>query len=175
MKILFRKTVLLLLCLLPGCLLPGFVLAQQKIAVINIEAAMLNSDYAKESIKKLKEKSSYKSKLDEYARLRKEFQALNEDAKTNGLTWSDKQKLAHKEKIEAKVQVINQVGSQLEAENVAVEKGIQQELTPKIEKIVSEMIKEKELGLLINARASYFHTPDFDITTQVIERLNKSG
>ena len=168
MRVFLRKSIVLLMCLLPG-----LALAQQKIAVINIEVAMLNSNYAKASIKVLKESAAYKAKLDEYGRLRKEFQSLNEEAKTNGLTWSDEQKLAHRKKVEAQVQVINKLGGELEAENVAVEKNIQKELTPKIEKIVSEIIKEKELGLLINARAAYFRTPDFDITKDLVERLNK--
>ena len=46
-------------------------------------------------------------------------------------------------------------------------------MIPKIEEIVPKIIEEKKLGLLINARAAYFRTPDFDITQDLIDRLNK--
>lgn len=156
-------------------LLPGLVFAQQNqnIAVIDIEAAAINSDYAKSEIKKLRESKTFKANLTELERLKKEFNSLQEEAKANSLTWSDDQKKAHRKKLKEKVTEVNKVGGQLDAEKAAVDKRIQKELIPKIEEIVPKFIEEKKLGLLINARAAYYRTPDFDITQDLIDRLNK--
>ncbi|MGH1486282.1 MAG: OmpH family outer membrane protein [Cellvibrionaceae bacterium] len=154
-------------------LLPGIIFAQSNIAVIDIEAAAINSNYAKSSIAKLKDSETFKKNLEQYNLMGKEFQALQEEGKTNGLTWSDEQKKTHRKKLEIKVAELNKVGGRLDAEKAAVEARIQKELTPKIEEIVPKIIKEKQIGLLINARAAYFRTPDFDITKELINRLNK--
>ncbi len=151
----------------------GVVIAQQAIAVIDIERAAIQSNYAKSSIKKLQESDTFKKNLDLYKRLGGEFKALQNDGKTNGLTWSDEQKAAHTSKLEKKLAEINKVGGQLDSEKAAVERRIQKELTPKIEKIVPEIIKDKKLGLLLNSRAVYFRTPEYDITQELTDRLNK--
>ncbi len=153
----------------------SMAVAQQAIAVIDIERAAIQSDYAKNSIKKLQDSDTFKQNLAVYKRLGGEFKAMQKDGQTNGLTWSDEQKAAHTSKLEKKLAEINKIGGQLDSEKAAVERRIQKELTPKIEKIVPEIIKDKKLGLLLNSRAVYFRTPEYDITQELIDRLNKSN
>jgi outer membrane protein len=147
--------------------------AQQNIAVIDIETAAIRSDYAKSEIEKLKQSDTFKKNLDEYNALGKEFQALQKEGQANGLTWSDEQKQAHKKKMEEKVVLLNKIGGQLDAEKAAVDKRIQQELTPRIEKIVPEIIKNKKIDLLLKSQAAYFVIPEYNITQDLIDRLNK--
>ena len=69
--------------------------------------------------------------------------------------------------------ILKKIGNKLDSEKAAVENRIQKELTPKIEEIIPQIIKDKKLGLLVNARAAYFRTPEFDVTQELIDRLNQ--
>ena len=167
MKSWLQKTIFFLVLFLPP-----IVFAQSNIAIIDIEAAAINSNYAKQSIAELKESASFKKNFQQYNLMGKAFQALQEDGKTNSLTWSAEQKKSHQKKLEVKIAELNKIGGSLDKEKAAVEARIQKEFTPKIEAIVPKIIQEKQIGLLINARSVYFSTPDFDITKELVDRLN---
>lgn len=67
-------------------------IAQQNVFVVDIEAGALRSEFAKDFLNKATSTENYKNGIAEYNKLRAEFKALEDDAKTNGLTWSDEQK-----------------------------------------------------------------------------------
>jgi outer membrane protein len=170
MNLLFKKSIFILLLSFTGV-----TFAQEKIAVIDLEAAAINSDYAKKAIEDLNKSATFKKNRDTHTAITKEIQDMQKDAQANGLTWSDEEKKIFNVKLEEKLKNLKKVRAQIDQERAAVEQQIQKELTPKIEKIIPEIIKEKNLGLLINARAAYFRTPDFDITKDLVDRLNKAN
>jgi Skp family chaperone for outer membrane proteins len=147
-------------------------MAQQNVYVIDIEAGALRSDYANEFLKNATNTDNYKNGIAEYNKLRTEFEALQADAKTNGLTWSDEQKKSFNVKIEQKLKEVNQLGGQLESARNTLQGRVIQELTPDIEKIVQQIIEEKNVDVLMNSRAVYFQKPEFNITSMLTEKLN---
>jgi outer membrane protein len=153
----------------------SLALSQEKVAVVDIEAAAINSDFAKKAIKDLNNSATFKKNGETYNNINNEIKKMQDDAKANGLTWSDEDKKIYNVKLEEKIKNLKRARAQLDQEQANVEQGIQKELTPKIEKIIPEIIKEKNIGLLINARAAYFRTPEFDITKELIDRLNKDN
>lgn len=153
----------------------GLSAAQQNIAVIDIEAAMAKTNYAKAAFDKLQKDGEFNKNLEQYQKLGAEIKALREEARANGLTWSDEQKQAHRNKLREKAAELNAAGSRVEKQRNAVNDQVQKTLTPQVEKIVPELLKQKNIGLLINSRAVYFNAPGFDITQELLDRLNKAN
>jgi outer membrane protein len=147
-------------------------IAQQNVFVIDIEAGALRSDFAKDFLNKATSTENYKNGIAEYNKLRAEFKALQEDAKTNGLTWSDEQKNTFNGQIEQKLKAVNQLGGQLESARNSLQGRVIQELTPDIEAIVQALIEEKNVDVLMNSKAVYFQKPEFDMTAELTEKLN---
>lgn len=148
-------------------------MAQDKVSVIDLNGALYSTNYAKSQLEALKNNAEYKSLTEQIKSLRKTLDALQKEGQTKSLTWSDEQKKQQVQKIQAKVGELNQAGNQREKLKADTEKRINQELGPKIEQVVNQILEEKGIGLLLNSQAVYHRTPAFDITTEVIERLNK--
>lgn len=155
-------------------LLPSLVFAEQNIAVIDVQGAVANSNYAKASLNKLQERETFKVNYSEYNTLGKEIQTLQEEGNTNGLTWSDDEKKKHQQVLREKISKFKRVSNKLESEKAAAERKILEDLSPKIDEILGAMIKEKKLDMLINSRAVYFKSPETDLTRELLERLNKA-
>jgi hypothetical protein len=116
-------------------------IAQQNVFVVDIEAGALRSEFAKDFLNKATSTENYKNGIAEYNKLRAEFKALQDDAKTNGLTWSDEQKKTFNGQIEQKLKVVNQLGGQLESARNSLQGRVIQDLTSDIEKIVQAIIQ----------------------------------
>jgi outer membrane protein len=147
-------------------------IAQQNVFVVDIEAGALRSEFAKDFLNKATSTENYKNGIAEYNKLRAEFKALQDDAKTNGLTWSDEQKNTFNGQIEQKLKAVNQLGGQLESARNSLQGRVIQDLTPDIEKIVQAIIEEKSVDVLMNSKAVYFQKPEFDLTAELTEKLN---
>ena len=147
-------------------------IAQQNVFVVDIEAGALRSDFAKDFLNKATSTENYKNGVAEYNKLRGEFKALQDDAQTNGLTWSDEQKNTFNGELEQKLKEINQLGGQLESARSSLQGRVIQELTPDIEKIIQAIIEEKNVDILMNSKAVYFQKLEFDITAELTEKLN---
>lgn len=169
------STLIKIFILTLGISFSALSIAQQNIAVIDFETAVSKSNYAKQAREKLESSESYQKKRARYNELGKELKAMEKEAKTNGLTWSDEQKQNHNQRAKDKVSEINKVGGQLEAEVGRVNKTMAQELNPKIDKILKELMAEKKIGLLLKAGTVHFATEDFDITQELLDRLNKTN
>ena len=147
--------------------------AQDNIAVVDLERAMNATNIAQGAIKQLEASPNFKANIDAYNKYKQELTALGNEEKANGLTWSSEQQQKHQAKMEAKFKELNQVGAKLEAEKAAVEKQVQQQLAPKLKVAVEQLVEEKKIGLLLNARTVYYKTEAFDLTEELVDRLNK--
>ena len=147
-------------------------IAQQNVFVVDIEAGALRSEFAKDFLNKATSTENYKNGIAEYNKLRAEFKALEDDAKTNGLTWSDEQKNTFNGQIQQKLKAVNQLGGQLDSARNSLKGRVIQDLTPDIEKIVQAIIEEKSVDVLMNSKAVYFQKPEFDLTAELTEKLN---
>jgi outer membrane protein len=150
------------------------VFAQGNIGVINLEGAISVSNYSRQQYKVLQADPGYKKLAESIEALEKELQALQKEGEKKSLTWSEEQKQAHVKKGQAKLAEYNRRGNQLTQVRNSVALKVEQALGPKIEKIVNDVITEKNIGLLLKSQAVYFRTADFDITDEVVKRLNES-
>ncbi len=156
-------------------IIPSISFAEQNIFVVDVQAAALRSDYARSILKQATQSDNYTKGVAEFNKLRGEVKSLEDDAKANRLTWSDDQKKTFNQKFDKKLKQVNQLGGQLESATSSLQNRIIQQLTPDIESIVKDIIEEKNIDILMNARsgAVSFQKPEFNITTELTSRLNE--
>jgi len=148
--------------------------AEGKVKSIDLNRALSSSNVAQQQFKRMQADASFKSISAKIQSLKLELQNLQKEGETKSLTWSEDQKKQHVQKMQLKLGELNQTANQQASIRKGVEAAIEKELAPKVEAIVNIIIKEQDIGLLLNAQAVYFRTPEHDITQLVIERLNSA-
>jgi Skp family chaperone for outer membrane proteins len=145
---------------------------EANIAVADLDRALRISSYSLKQYKVLQADENYKKLIEEINSVRSELESIRKNGQTKSLTWSEAQKQEHLQKGQSKVAEINNLANQEAAIRNRLDASIQKELAPKVEKIVNEIIEEKSIGLLLKYQAVHFYTPAFDITEEVVKRLN---
>ncbi|WKD51220.1 OmpH family outer membrane protein [Microbulbifer spongiae] len=158
--------------LLVGMTLSGAALAQTKIAILNLQAAIMSTDVAKSKVNSLKTSSEY-SKLQSSAEsIRSEVQKMQEDAQKNSVTWSDEQKTEYQRKVNFKRSDFETAVKKLRAMEAQVGQEIQTSLGPKAKAALEAIIKEQKLDLVLDANTAFFASPQVDLTLAVVKRMN---
>ena len=146
----------------------------ENIAVVDLERALRASDYSLKQYKVLQTDENYKSLISKIKETRASLARLQKESATKSLTWSDEQKKVHQQKGQTTYAELNNLASQEATIGSRLDASIQKELAPKVQTIVNQIIKDKNIGLLIRSQAVYFRTPEFDITEELVKRLNGS-
>jgi len=142
------------------------------IAVADLDRALRISNYSLKQYKILQADENYKQLIEKINGIREEIESIKKDGETKSLTWSESQKQEHVKKGQKKVAEINNLASQELSVRRRLDSSIHQELTPQVEKIVNDIIEEKSIGLLLKSQSVHFYTPTFDITEEIVKRLN---
>ena len=160
--------------LLLALLFSNLTFAQGKIMAVDLDRALLLSDYAQQQLQVLKSNADYKKFSTQAKGLETELAELQKKGKANSLTWSDQQKQDHVALMQGKIDQLRTITRQQTVMRQRAEAKVEQELAPKVETIVNDIIQEKNIGLLIDSKAVHYRTAEFDITKEVVERLNKA-
>lgn len=157
------------------CMMSAVSFAEGKIAILNPQAAVLQTSYAKAKFEKLEKSPDYaatKAKLDGIS---SDIKNLQESYKKDGMTWSAEKK----EESEKKLQSLQQDGQfnakKLQSAQQETAQVIMQELGAKAETAVKQVIDAEKIGLVINSQAAIHAAPEYDITAKVTELLNKAA
>ncbi|SDJ57664.1 OmpH family outer membrane protein [Microbulbifer yueqingensis] len=166
------KSVKIIAVLFVGIIFSGAAMAQSKVAVFNLQAAIMSTEAAKSKVNALKTSSEY-SKLQSTAEsIRGEVQKLAEDAQKNAVTWSDEQKAEHQRKMNFKRSDFETAVKKLRAMEAQVGQEIQKTMGPKAKTALEAIIKEQNLDLVLDANSAYFAGPNVDLTAAVVKRMN---
>ncbi|MFS1523559.1 OmpH family outer membrane protein [Microbulbifer sp. 2304DJ12-6] len=166
------KNVKTIVVLLVGLTLSGAALAQTKIGILNLQAAIMSTDVAKSKVNSLKTSAEY-SKLQSSAEsIRSELQKMAEDAQKNSVTWSDEQKTEYQRKANFKRSDFETTVKKLRAIEAQVGQEIQASLGPKAKAALEAIIKEQKLDLVLDANTAFFASPQVDLTEAVVKRMN---
>lgn len=148
-------------------------MAEGKVVVFNMQAAIIQTDAAKKSLQALDADADFSQMKAKFEALRSDLMNLDKDAKTNGVTWSNEQKLEHRKKVEYKSADLKLAAEKLKKERNAVVQKIMQELGPKAKTALNEVVTAEGLGLVLDSSVAYWANADHDITAKVTAKLNK--
>lgn len=134
----------------------------------------MNTDLAKGRINALRNQSEFQRNVQELETIKKDFDKLVEQFQKDIDILSNEQKVARKNKIDAKRGDAEHVAGKLEAAQKQEMQSIMQEVGPSLQKILPQVIKDENIGLLL-PRQSVMHVESgFDITAKVADKLNQS-
>ena len=162
-----------LMIVLALVLTPVLANAQGKVAVLDVQEAILNTDVAKKRLEAFREQPDITENVKQLEALQKEFQALVEQIKKDSAVMSADQKQAQSKKIQDKRADIEHVGRKLKAAEQEMAQALMQELGPKLQQAVGELIKSEGIGLLLNKQAVMHVDSSYSISAKVTDKLNQ--
>ncbi|QFU77908.1 OmpH family outer membrane protein [Halioglobus maricola] len=155
--------------------LSGAAMAQGKIAVVNLQEAILQTDVAQQRINDVRNSDDYKADKAEFDKLKSEFDELVKSFQKDAAVMSQEQQVAARQKLASKQSDLEHVSGKLQQAEQAAGQALLQELSPKVQEVLRDLISTEGIGLLM-PRASVIHAdPGYSITAKVTDKLNQSN
>jgi len=145
--------------------------AAESIAVLSVEEALLKSKAAVTFREELKRELASEEK--QVVEMEKQAKALQDKLRKNqGLQSNDdaKQMALQFQKAYGQYQ---KMGQELQQKRAERERGFLTEMRPKLDQIIRDLIKQKDIDVVLAKQATVFIRTELDITPLVIEQLNK--
>ena len=137
-------------------LLPGAVLAQGKIAVVNLQEAILQTDVAQKRLNDVRNQDDYKADKAEFDKLKEEFDELLKGFQKDAAVMSQEQQATARQKLASKHSDLEHVTKKLQSAEQNSGQALLQEMSPKVQEVLRELIQTEGIGLLLQ-RASVIH------------------
>lgn len=154
--------------------LSSMAFADGKIAVLNINLAIQNTDLAQKRINDLRQTADYtelRAKLDS---IDADLKKMNDDAEKNGVTWDQAKQIEFSKKRDYSLADRKLVIEKLQAEDRVLSQQIMQELGAKAQAALEQLIELEGIGLVLNSQTVIHADTSFDITAKLTDRINKT-
>ncbi len=145
--------------------------ASMKIAVIDADMAVLESEPAKQYAKQAETK--FAPQLKQIKTLTDEVKKMEQKLEKEEPALSAAQKESRQLEIKRKYEDLQLKDRQLRMEKARSDQEELGKIRPMLGQAIEEISKEQGYDLVIQRGAAAFVKPEFDITRAVIERLNK--
>ena len=145
-----------------------------KIVVLNAEVAMLSTQFAQEAFKNLDEDTGFIADRERLELLQAEGQALVEKFQKDQEVLSDEEKLDMQKQLQDKQADIQFLSNKLQTKAQEVQQQVVGTLTPTCQKVLGELIAQKEYEMIVAPGALLYADPDLDITEEVIAYLDNA-
>lgn len=147
--------------------------AQGRIAVVDLQAAILQTDYAQERLAEFENNEDFAADKQEFERLRSELDELVANFQRDEAAMSDDQKVSAQQKLRSKQSDIEYVAKKLRAMQQQNAQRVFQELAPKAREVLSEIIATEQIGLLLQQQTVIHADLSYSITAKVTDKLNQ--
>lgn len=144
-----------------------------KIAIVDLPRAIFGTEVAKARIKQLSGGSDYASMQAKFDSINADIANMQKDAEGKSATWSKEQAAEYQKKIEYALADRELVVRKLKAEQQGLQSSIVNELQPKTNEAIKEILAEEKIDLLLSADAVLVGSPNLDITAKLTDRLNQ--
>ncbi len=161
------RTALLCVALVP---LAGSAFAQAKVAVVNVQKAILDSDEIKKAQTVLEAK--YKSRQDELLKLQKDLESIQTQLQGGKLSQSAASELQLRGTREQRD--AQRISEDLQADADRDRQEILSKSTQKMLEVVKKIADEKGYDVVIDVSQAFYTKPSLDITAEVAAAYNKA-
>ena len=152
-------------------LLPSLVLAEGRIAVLDMEAALAASKQAQTLREKLQQE--FVAEESELRKLSEEGNALKAKLEKQGRFMSDEEREKLTALVQQKYQEFQGLGNRVKQETQGRERDFLQELRPQIEVILQTLVDTDNIDIIMNKKGVVYARPTLDLTPRLVEELNK--
>jgi outer membrane protein len=150
------------------------VAAQGKVAVVNLQEAILQTDEAQKRLSQIRGQDDYKSDKSEFDRLKKEFDDLVKKFQKDAAVMSQEQQLESRKKLANKQADLEHVAGKLQQAEQAAGQSLLQEMSPRVQEVLRELISTEGIGLLLPQGSVIHADPGYSITAKVTDKLNQT-
>jgi outer membrane protein len=155
-------------------LLPSIGWAQGKIAVVNLEQAILQTDHAQKRLNVERNSDAYRSDKAEFDRLKDELDKMVQEFQKDVAVMSQDQQLSARRRLSSKQADLEHVAGKLQQAEQEVGQLLLQEMSPTVQEVLQELITAEGIGLLLQ-RGSVIHADaGYSITAKVTDKLNQA-
>ena len=154
--------------------LPGVALAQGRVAVLNIEEAIFNTEEAKAQFNALRQTPDYTKNKKEAEEIKKQYDTLAEQFNKNREVMSAEQQAEQGKKLQELRTDLEFVVKKLQQSERDVATRLMREMAPKANTVVGDLVKSEGIGLLLNSQAALYFEPSYSLSAKVTEKLNQA-
>jgi outer membrane protein len=148
-------------------------MAQEKIAVVDLQEAILQTEVAQKRLTEVRNQEDYKTDKAEFDRLKKEFDELVKKFQKDAAVMSQEQQAAARQKLASKQADLEHVTGKLQQAEQVAGQALLQELAPRVQEILRELITSEGIGLLLQRGAVIHADASYSITAKVTDKLNQ--
>ena len=153
--------------------LPTLGWAQGKIAVVNLQEAILQTDEAQKRLAAVRNGDDYKADKAEFDRLKEEFDALVAGFQKDAAVMSQEQQVSARQKLASKQGDLEHVTGKLQKAEQGAGQTLLQEMAPKVQEVLRDLIATEGIGLLLQRDSVIHADAGYSITAKVTDKLNQ--
>lgn len=144
-----------------------------KIAVVDVQGAILQTDIAQKRMGEIRDQDDYKKNKAEYDRLKSEGDSLLKTFQKDAAVMSQDQKIAAQQKLSSMQGDLDHVTSKLQQAEQTAGQALLQEMAPKVQEVLREIIEKEGIALLLQRNAVIHAEASYSITATVTDKLNQ--
>ena len=144
----------------------------QNVAVIDTQAAILQTQVAQDAFKALEEESEYASMVEQAQELQAERQTLLEPLQKDAETLSNEEIAGLQKDIQEKATDLEFVLGKIQAKQNETIQTVAAQLNPAMMQIINDLIVAKKIQLLLGADQALYFDGSVSITAQVTDALD---
>ena len=147
--------------------------AQGKIAVVDLNEAIMQTDFAQKRMAEVRDQDDYKADKAEYDRLQSELDELVKKFQKDAAVMSQEQQVAARQKLASKQGDLEHVTGKLRQVEQVAGQALFQEMAPRVQEVLREIIAKESIGLLLQ-RSSVIHADaSYSVSAKVTDKLNQ--
>ena len=144
----------------------------QNVAVIDTQAAILQTQVAQDAFKALEEESEYASMVEQAQELQADRQSLVETLQKDAETLSNEEIAELQKDIQEKTTDLEFVLGKIQAKQNETIQTVAAQLNPAMMQIINDLIVAKKIQLLLGADQALYFDGSVSITEQVTDALD---
>jgi outer membrane protein len=152
---------------------PSLSWAQGKIAVVDLQDAILQTDFAQKRMADVRGQEDYKADKAEFDKLKTEFDELVKKFQKDAAVMSQEQQITARKKLASKQADLEHVSGKLQKAESAAGQALLQELAPGVQTVLKELIAQEGIGLLLQRQSIIHADAGYSVTAKVTDKLNQ--
>lgn len=150
------------------------VSAQGKIAVVDMRAAILGTDLARQRMTALSQREEFAANVRERDALVEQYNRIAEEFQREYAVLNAQERAEFNRRLEAKGEDIQHVARKVQAAEQELVQQLGEELGERAQQILGELVRSEGIGLLLNRQAVLHADSSFNLTSKVTDRLNQA-
>jgi outer membrane protein len=147
--------------------------AQGRIAVVDLEQAILQTDFAQQRLRDFEASEAFAEDRTEFDSLKGELDQLFQNFQRDQAAMSDDEKVAAQQKLASKNADLEYVAKKLQSLQQQNAQRVFQELVPSARQVLGEVIETDQIGLLLQAQSVIHADLGYNITAKITDKLNQ--